>query len=221
MNVPQTKRPAWKVLGILFLLIGVPIIWVMINKTGVHYSRPLPIYFERELDANGDTVYHTVEDFKLVNQDGDSVNLSAYQDKLLLVSFFFASCETVCPQMNNYIAQHIYKEFEKDTQVVFLSFSVDPYHDTPSVLKEYARSMGAGGSWQFLTGSRSVIYNLAMNSFRIPGAADEHQGLFHSDKLVLVDKERRVRGVFDTGDQNGKSETIDAVRALKLEYRGK
>ncbi len=218
MNQSVQKSPKWKVLGLLFLLIGAPIIWVMINKTGVHYSKPLPIYFERELGANGDTIYHTIDDFKLQNQFGDSVSLSTYKDKLLLVSFFFASCETVCPAMNNYIAQHVYKEFAKDTNVVFLSLSVDPHNDSSEVLLKYAKSLNANNNWQFLTGSKSMIYDLAANSFKIPGAADEHEGLFHSNKIVLVDKQKRVRGVFDTGSQNDKSATIDAVRALKLEY---
>jgi len=219
MTEISKKSPTWKVLGILFLLIGMPILWVMINKTGVHYSKKLPIYFERELDANGDTIYHTVEDFKLVNQFGDSVTLDTYKGKILLVSFFFASCETVCPKMNGYIGTHIYREFEKDTNIRFLSFTVDPSNDSAAVLLKYAQSFNAQSNWQFLTGSKSQIYDLAANSFKIPGAQDQHNGLFHSNKIVLVDIQKRVRGVFDTNGQNEKSSTIDAVRALKLEYK--
>jgi protein SCO1/2 len=207
------------VLGILFLLIGMPIIWVVINKTGVHYSKKLPIYFERELDAKGDTIYHTIDNFKLVNQYGDSVTLDTYKGKILLVSFFFASCETICPKMNGYIGTHIYREFAKDTNIRFLSFTVDPTNDSPAVLLKYAESFYANNHWQFLTGSKTQIYNLAANSFKIPGAEDVHNGLFHSNKIVLVDKQKRVRGVFDTNGQNEKSFTIDAVRALKLEYK--
>ncbi|MEZ4803931.1 MAG: SCO family protein [Bacteroidia bacterium] len=218
MTEISKKSPAWKVLGILFLLIGLPILWIMLNKTGVHYSKKLPIYFERELDAKGDTIYHQIEDFKLVNQFGDSVSLTTYKDKILLVSFFFASCESVCPQMNSYIQQHIYREFEKDTMIRFLSFSVDPDKDSPAVLLNYSKNLHVNTHWQFLTGSKSMIYNLAEFSFKIPGAEGQHQDLFHSDKIVLVDKQRRVRGVFETGGQTDKSATIDAVRALKLEY---
>lgn len=209
-------------MGILFLLIGGPVIWIMLNKTGVHYSKKLPIYFERELDAKGDTIYHTIEDFRLVNQFGDSVSLAAYKNKIMLVNFFFASCKTVCPKMNAFISEHIYREFRKDTSIVFVSFSVDPANDSVPALKAYSRRMNAdtaARNWQFLTGSKSKIYDLAENSFRIPGAEDEHQGLFHSDKVVLVDKLGRVRGVFGTETQNEKSEIIDAVRALKLEYK--
>jgi protein SCO1/2 len=220
-DTPKKKSPTWKVLGILFLLIGMPVLWIMLNKTGVHYSRKLPILFDRELDANGDTIYHTIEDFRLLNQYGDSVTLATYHNKILLVSFFFASCETVCPKMNTYIAQNIYREFEKDTSIVFLSFSVDPERDSPAVLLDYSKRLHASDHWQFLTGSKKRIYDLAANSFKIPGAEDQHQGLFHSNQIVIVDKERRVRGIFNTETQNDKSSTIDAVRALKLEYKKK
>ena len=219
MTETTKKSPTWKVLGILFLLIGMPILWVVINKTGIHYSKKLPIYFERELDAKGDTIYHTIDNFKLVNQYGDSVTLDTYKGKILLVSFFFASCETICPKMNGYIGTHIYREFAKDTNIRFLSFTVDPTNDSPAVLLKYAESFYANNHWQFLTGSKTQIYNLAANSFKIPGAEDVHNGLFHSNKIVLVDKQKRVRGVFDTNGQNEKSFTIDAVRALKLEYK--
>jgi protein SCO1 len=219
MSQDHSKSPTWKVLGILFLLLVVPILWVMFNKTGVHYSRKLPIYFERELADNGDTIYHTISNFKLMNQNGDSVTLDTYKDKILLVNFFFASCETVCPVMSTYISDHIFNEFKKDTNIRFLSFTVDPKNDSASVLKAYARKYAANENWDFLTGSKSVIYDLAENSFRIPGAEGAHQDLFHSDKIVLIDKQKRVRGVFDTNGEIEKRQTIDAVRALKFEYK--
>lgn len=222
MNQETKKRPNYQVAGVLFLIIGLPVLWIMVNKTGVHYSKKLPIYFERELAANGDTIYHTVDDFKLQNQLGDSVSLKTYADKIILVNFFFASCETVCPKMNEFISVHIYREFIKDPEIQFISFSVDPENDSPKVLLDYAAKFNAQyPNWQFLTGSKKRIYDLALNSFRIPGAHDEHQGLFHSDKFVLIDKQFRIRGVFETGGQNDKNEIIDAVRALKLEYKKK
>ncbi|MES2618988.1 MAG: SCO family protein [Bacteroidota bacterium] len=220
MNNDTKKRPNLKVPGVLFLIIIVPVLWIMLNKTGVHYSKKLPIYFERELGENGDTIYHTIDNFKLQNQNGDSVTLKNFEGKLLLVNFFFAKCETVCPAMNRFIAQHIYQEFEKDSAIRFISFSVDPENDSPKALLQYAKDYRANyPQWQFLTGSKNKIYNLAMESFKIPGSEDAHQGLFHSNKIVLVDKELRVRGVFETGGQNDKSQIIDAVRALKLEYK--
>jgi protein SCO1 len=222
MNQDIKKRPGLKAVGVLFLIIGLPVLWIMINKTGVHYSKKLPILFERELASNGDTIYHTIDNFKLKNQLGDSVTLKNFENKIILVNFFFASCETVCPKMNEFISVHIYREFQKDSAIQFISFSVDPENDSSQALLSYAAKFNAKyPNWQFLTGNKNKIYDLALNSFKIPGAHDEHQGLFHSNKMVLVDKELRVRGVFETGGQNDKSAIIDAVRALKLEYKKK
>jgi protein SCO1/2 len=222
MNQETKKRPGYIAAGVLFLIIGLPILWIMFNKTGEHYSRKLPILFEREVAANGDTIYHTIDDFRLQNQLGDSVTLKSYEDKIILVNFFFASCESVCPKMNEFISVHIYREFNKDPEIQFISLSVDPENDSAQALLAYASKFNAKyPNWQFLTGNKNKIYDLALNSFKIPGAHDSHQGLFHSDKMVLVDKKGQVRGVFETGGQNDKSEIIDAVRALKLEYKKK
>ncbi len=216
------KRPNFKVVGVLFLIIVAPVLWIMLNKTGEHFSRPLPILGERDLAPNGDTIYHTIDNFRLLNQKGDSVTLKDFEGKILLVNFFFASCETVCPKMNQFISQHIYHEFEKDPSIQFISFTVDPENDSPKVLLNYANMLHAKyPNWQFLTGNKKKIYDLALTSFEIPGAHDAHQGLFHSDMVVLVDKELRLRGAFSTGGQSDKSEIIDAVRALKLEYKPK
>ncbi|MDI1234711.1 MAG: SCO family protein [bacterium] len=220
MNQEIKKRPNFKVLGVLFLIIGLPILWIILNKTGEHYTRPLPFLGEKELAPNGDTIYHTIDNFRLVNQNGDSVTLATYQNKIILASFFFASCETVCPKMNEFISQHIYREFAKDTSIQFLSFTVDPEHDSATVLLKYAdQYLAKFPNWQFLTGNRKRIYDLAATSFLIPGAQGEHQGMFHSSQIVLVDKNLRIRGAFETGGQLDKSAIIDAVRNLKLEYK--
>jgi protein SCO1/2 len=220
MSQEIKKRPSFKVMGVLFLVFVLPVLWIMLNKTGVHYSKPLPILGERELAANGDTIYHTIANFRLVNQNGDSVTLDTYKDKIILVSFFFASCETVCPKMNEFISQHIYREFAKDDNIQFLSFTVDPEHDSAAVLLKYAEKYGAKfPNWQFITGNRKRIYDLAATSFLIPGAQSAHQGMFHSNQMVLIDKDLRIRGAFETGGQLDKSGIIDAVRNLKLEYK--
>ncbi len=222
VNQDKPKSSLPKVLGILFIILIGPVIWVIFNKTGVHYAKPLPILFERELNSNGDTIYHTIENFRLVNQQGDSVTLDGYKNKILLVNFFFTSCESVCPKLTYFIRHNIYNEFEKDTNIQFLSISVDPKNDSVPVLQKYAQQFGAKyPRWQFLTGNKNTIQNLANLSFRISGSED-HQGIFHSNKLALVDKNLRVRGVFDTEMINDGSSPdkviIDAVRILNYEY---
>lgn len=212
---------------ILSILLIAPVIWVIILKKGQHYSTKLPVLFERYADENGDTIYHTIEDFKLVNQAGDTVVLADYDGQILVVNFFFSTCPEVCPQMNRNV-QNVYKEFIYDTMVTFLSFTVNPEYDNPQVLSEYAKSFGAElPKWHFLTGYKGVIYDLAEHSFRMPGSEDlEHEDFFHSDQVALIDKERRVRGIFEgRGVKSGgitNKQAVDrlrdAVRALKYEY---
>lgn len=207
----------------LLLLLLLPVIWVVFLKKGEHFSARLPIYFERHVSPSGDTIYHTIDPFEFTNQLGQKVSSDDLQGKILLVNYFFATCPEVCPQMNANI-QHIYREFLKDEEVVFLSHTVDPEHDTPEVLYEYSRRFGAEApKWHFLTGSKNMLYDMAENSYRIPGAEDaEHAGFFHSENVVLVDKEGRVRGIFHGRKgmhKEGNPKIIDAVRALLYEYR--
>jgi protein SCO1/2 len=206
---------------ILFLLLVAPILWVMINKTGRHYSKRLPVL----TDLKQDTMYAVTEKMKLVNQFGDSVSLQSLDSFIYVANFFFATCQGSCPPMNRYMSEHIVKEFVKDPEIKFVSYTVDPKHDSVPVLKQYfdeyygkTYAKDDQQKWWFLTGSKSLIYDLAQNSYKMPGAEQAHQGFFHSDKVVLVDKQKRVRGIFDTNGQNEKKALIDAINALKLEY---
>jgi len=206
----------------LFLLIVLPILWVLFLKRGEHFSAKLPIYFERAVGADGDTLYHTIEDFEFTNQLGQKITSEDIKGKIVLVNFFFATCPDVCPRINSNI-QYIYREFLKNQEVIFLSHTVDPEHDSPEVLLEYSKRFGAEApKWNFLTGSKALLYDMAEHSYRIPGAEDAaHNGFFHSENIVLVDKEGRVRGIFHgmKGMQkDGNPKIIDAVRALMYEY---
>lgn len=98
---------------------------------------------------------------------------------------------------------------------VFVSFTVDPGHDTPEVLTRYAQRAGASGEWLFATGPREALYSLSTGGFKLaamevpPGErqAGGDGPFLHSSKFVLVDSHGRVRGYYDSGDE-------DAVRRL-------
>jgi protein SCO1 len=224
--MPMSEKPRnsinFTTITILAILILLPVMWVVFLKKGRHYSQKLPILFERYANDKGDTIYHTIDDFIFTNQMGKKVTLDSLHGKILLVNFFFAQCPTVCPEMNKNM-QYIYREFLKDEDVVFLSHTVDPENDVPEALYEYSRRFGAQApKWHFLTGEKKWLYDMAEFSYRIPGSEDaQHAGFFHSQQIVLVDKERRVRGIFDGLKgmrKDGNPHIIDAVRALMYEY---
>src|SRR5690606_35124410 len=107
-----------------------------------------------------DTTYHTIPDFAFVDQDSNLVTNASFKGKVYLADFFFTRCPTICPILSRNVLT-IAKHFEGDERVAFLSHTIDPKHDTPEVLKQYAAKLGAPESWYFVNGSKEVVYPLA------------------------------------------------------------
>ena len=112
-------------------------------------------------------------------------------------------------------------EFKDDNNIMILSHTVDPEHDTPAVLAEYAKKHNAiQGKWYFVTGDKKKLYDLARNSYFIT-AMDGDGGpddFIHSEQFVLIDKDKRIRGFYDGTDYNEITRLIDEVKVLRLEY---
>jgi cytochrome oxidase Cu insertion factor (SCO1/SenC/PrrC family) len=98
--------------------------------------------------------------FDVVNQDEKPVSNDVFKGKITVIDFFFSNCPFICPAMNGRFAQ-LATKLKDVPDVQFLSFSVDPAHDTPARLREYAHQYEADTArWQFLTGKKSVIWNI-------------------------------------------------------------
>lgn len=139
-----------------------------------------------------------VPDFQFINQDGDTITNRDYLGKVYVIEFFFTTCPSICPIMNQNLIE-VQKEFEGEDFGV-ASFTIDPEHDTPAVLKEYAESYGIENpNWHFLTGDRERIYELANTGFGIFANQDETVpgGFAHSGLFALVDQEGFVRSRTD------------------------
>ena len=138
-------------------------------------------------------------DFQLVNQDGDTISNKDYLGKVYVAEFFFTTCPTICPIMNQNLVE-VQEEFQDKEDFGIVSFSIDPKHDTPEVLKSYADNYGIDHpNWNLLTGEKDAIYGLANGGFNIYAGEDSdvpggfaHQGLF-----ALVDKEGYIRSRLD------------------------
>lgn len=167
-----------------------------------------------------DTIYNRIPHFKLIDQDGKTVDESIVKDKIYVASFFFTRCGTVCPRISSQLTR-VQDIFRSNPSIVFLSHSVDPEHDRPKQLKAYAKKYEAiPGKWYFLTGSKADIYDLAMHGYYLPavdagvkeGKPDET--FIHSEKLVLVDKEGIVRGFYDGTDKEDVDRLVLEIRVL-------
>ena len=163
-------------------------------------TNELPILGRKYYDeAAQDTVYHTVGDFSFVNQDSALVTPATLDGKIYVADFFFTSCPTICPIMKKEMLR-VYDEFKDNPEVVIVSHTIDPEYDTVALLHDYAERLGVESpSWQFVTGEKDSIFNVALKSYMVTAAEEEQApgGRIHSGAFILVDKQRRIRGMYD------------------------
>jgi protein SCO1/2 len=136
-----------------------------------------------------------VPDFKFVNQDGDTITNKDYLGKVYVVEFFFTTCPSICPIMSENLVE-IQNKLKGNENFGIVSITIDPEHDTPQVLKEYAEEHKVTNpNWNFLTGDRKEIYDMANLGFGIFADEDETVpgGFAHSGLFALIDKEGYVR----------------------------
>lgn len=168
-------------------------------------KKTLPIYgdrtpVQREVDGKTvtDTIYKTIPDFQLVNQDSALLTQDFFKDKIYIANFFFTNCPSICPTMQRNLLK-VYEKYKNDDRIAFLSHSIDFKYDQPHVLKDYATKLGVDNDqWQFVRGSRAEIYGLA-DHYLVYAAEDDAApgGYDHQSYFLLVDKERRIRGAYD------------------------
>ncbi|WP_456421321.1 SCO family protein [Lutibacter sp.] len=140
-----------------------------------------------------------VPPFEFTNQDGKLISNSFYKDKVYVVEFFFTTCPTICPKMNENMVK-IQNKFYGNNEFGIASFSINPTHDTPEILKKYAKSHGATlKNWNFLTGNQDKIYELANTGFTLFAGenSDAEGGFEHSGMFALVDKKGNIRSRLD------------------------
>ncbi len=133
--------------------------------------------------------------FELTDQNKKKISNSDYLGKVYVVEFFFTTCPTICPKMNQSMLQ-LQETFYGNPKFGLVSITIDPEHDTSEVLKEHAVLLGVKHyNWHFLTGDKKYIYNLANKGFNLyAGENNKAAGGFeHSGLFALVDKEGKIR----------------------------
>ena len=179
-----------------------------------------------------DTIYHKVSDLRLTNQLGESVSIdSDLKGKILVFDFFFVSCPTICPRLtaNMGMLQNAFrkirrKESSLDTVVQFISITVNPSNDSFQRLRAYADKHGANhDKWWFLTGDKKVIYNFARNELFVTVAPGDGgpEDFIHTEKMVLVDHNRNIRGYYNGLDTMDVRKGADDIVLLTLEKEKK
>ncbi|MFD2529929.1 MULTISPECIES: SCO family protein [Polaribacter] len=140
--------------------------------------------------------FNKVPSFEFTNQEGKTITNKNFEGKVHVVEFFFSTCPTICPIMNQKMLT-IQDEFFGNPNFGIASISITPEIDTPEVLKEYAKSNGiTHKNWHLLTGKNDdVVYALSNKGFKLyAGKGDEeHGGFEHSGLFALVDKDGYIR----------------------------
>ena len=188
-----------------------------------YYNEPTftPLFISNELEIES-KVTHTIADFSFLNQDSILINQRTYLDKIHVANFIFTSCGSICPSMTKNLKM-VNDSFENDDSIVYLSYSVTPWIDKPSVLKKFKTNYGISNkNWHFLTGSKAEIYNLARQSYFAEediGFSKDSTEFLHTEHFILVDKTKRIRGIYNGTLQLEMEQLINDIKTLKQDQK--
>ena len=177
------------------------------NKQATTSALPLPFINKPDFTPewiekkdSGYTSIHQIPAFSFTDQNGETVTEKTVEGKIYVTDFFFTRCGSICPKMTSNMGT-LQEKFKNDDEVIFLSHSVTPQMDSVPVLKKYAETKGViTGKWHLLTGSRDEIYRLAKKEYFAGDTVGYYQTgneFLHTENFILVDKHRRIRGVYN------------------------
>ncbi len=186
-------------------------------------GKKLPILGPKELETkvvNGqevqDTLYHTIQAFEFVNQEGKVISEKTFEDKIYVCDFIFTTCPSICPLMSKQM-QRVQEAYPEENRLYFLSHTVDPAQDSVPVLKKYADRYEANDErWHFVTGEKAKLYEMGLKNYLV--TMDEDQaapgGFLHSAAFILVDKQKRIRGLYNGTDEKEVDRLIADIEIL-------
>lgn len=154
-------------------------------------------------------VISEVSPFQLIDQDQTSFTEKALRDKITVVNFFFTQCTGLCPRLSKEMTL-LQKRFARLEDFQLVSVSVDPGNDTPEKIAEFIELHGISTrNWSLLTGPESIISQLMVEDLKVPMVEDPR---LHADRLVLVDRNLKVRGSYSLSN-------TDAIGRLPRDIR--
>jgi protein SCO1 len=193
----------WLVVLFALGVLGALGVGAMLGRAGGD-AQPLPYYVDETrtpkwLTAAEARTAHRVGEFALVDQSGRAVTRRAIDGKVYVASFFYTTCETLCPTVRSQLAR-VRDAFRDDTMVVILSHTVTPELDGVPALAHYATLNAVGDRWRLLTGTRSELERLAERDYFVElrdTTRNTLGALKHTETLVLVDSDGHIRGMYE------------------------
>ncbi|QHS54521.1 SCO family protein [Mucilaginibacter sp. 14171R-50] len=211
---------------ILVLILALPgFLYYLLTAKGKNRYKPLPFYGPKMVAKTGhkfhgkyipDTIYHKLSDFNLTDQNGKPVSFKNFDKKIFVASFFYTNCPDICSAVNKNISELVYA-YRKNRMVYFTSITVDPERDTPPALKKYSSRYETTNKWLFLSGDTATTYSLARNGFLVNAVQKNEHDFIYSDKLILIDAEKRIRGYYDGTSAADITKLNDEIKVLIAE----
>ncbi len=216
-------------LGFFVLLFGGYYV-VVYTQTGIRQSA-LPV------------LSNNIHRFSFTDQDGRTVTEKQVEDKVYVAEYFFTTCRGICPRMNANM-RRVYDAFKNEPRFMILSHTCMPETDSVPLLKQYAIKMMTGrllthadgtyrveedsvaalqppppGNWLFLTGKKAELYNLARHGYlidnnKVNAQSNIEDEFIHTQFFALVDKQTRVRGVYDGLVEADVQKLLKDIRSL-------
>ena len=216
----QKKFSYYIVSGFLLCAI-LGIVYFFQRKNTVPTYR-LPVYGP---SSNGNKIArtnHKIPYFSFTDQEGNIFTSDSARNKITVVDYFFTTCQSICPVMSRQM-ERVAASFSTDSEILILSHTVNPETDSVAVLKAYSLLHKADYSkWKFLTGNKSDLYRLARRGYLLDAientnANEAEADFIHTQKFVLVDKNKQIRGFYDGTDSLEVSRLIKEIRILRTE----
>lgn len=216
----------YRFFGLALLILSIIIVTIIFNiltpKKVLPIYQPSMVNFEMvDTTVQYQSKYHKIANFRLINQNGDTITQKDYENKIYVADFFFTTCQTICPIMTDHMVK-IQEAIMNDDDVMLLSHSVTPEIDSVAELKRYAIEKGVDDKkWNLVTGDKKQIYELARKSYlavKTDGNGDAYD-MIHTENFMLIDKKRQIRGYYDGTKTEDIEKLLEDIKVLKQDHK--
>lgn len=217
----KNKNKSWIwLIAILTITLGTAslIYYGKLKNNFRNSAAPRPIWPLGVDSLSQDTLYFQLPEFTAINADSTLVSTTGMDGKVTVVETFFSSCQSICPIMNNNLSR-VFADLSHNKQFQIYSYTVDPERDSLSTLRAYAEKHGADlEQWRFLHSPQDSIFNFGRWALKLPVGEEEIEGNFlHSERFVLVDWNRNIRGYYDGTDSLSVNKMMNHIVLLMSE----
>ncbi len=203
-----------KILILSFLASAVVLAFLIVKTAPTLEEKKANVLKVEALNQSEDSLpkLHKISSFHLTNQENKPYGTEQLKGKTWVVNFVFTRCQGPCPLITKKM-KGLQDRFKGDSDLNYLSITMDSGFDKPDVLKNFGKKYHADFSrWNFLTGDQDEILSLARNIFKVP--ADKNPEM-HTTRFILVDSELHVRGYYNSLEEESFNKLSHDIEELK------